>query len=235
MMNRMIAVILLTLFSCLASLLNSAHVFAQPFSISWYTIDSGGGFAAGGNLELHGTIGQHDAGPTMTGGDFSLSGGFWAAAATVTIVPDSYTLFRGILVNGALADVFESDDNRMRFNPGFVLNSGEAPVWLIFDGTLPSDSPASLEIVVESQVGTPGLTGTLEAWNWTNAGYVVVDVFESGFNNDLVLAVDLGPGITDYVQAGTGAVRSRIGWRKTGFTINYPWEVRIDQMVWTER
>jgi hypothetical protein len=30
-------------------------------------------------LELSGTIGQHDAGGPMTGGAFSLTGGFWAA------------------------------------------------------------------------------------------------------------------------------------------------------------
>ncbi len=157
---------------------------------------------------------------------------FTPAVKSTVIVPDALTVFRGIQIGGMLEDVFESDDSRMLFNPGFVINSGEAPVWLIFDATLPSDHPGSLEIVVESQVGTPGLTGTLESWNWTLAAYDVVDNFESGFNSDVVVAIDLGPGISDYVQAGTGAVRSRVGWRKTGFTINYPWEVRLDQMVW---
>ncbi len=120
----------------------------------------------------------------------------------------------------------------MRFNPGLTINSGEAPVWLIFDGTLPSDNPTSLEIVMESNVGTPGLTHTLEAWNWTSAAYDVVDVSAASFNNDEIVTVDLSSGISDYAQAGTGAVRTRVGWRKTGLIINYPWEVRLDQMVW---
>ncbi len=50
------------------------------FSIDWYTIDGGGGTSAGGTFELSGTIGQPDAGPEMTGGTFSLTGGFWAGA-----------------------------------------------------------------------------------------------------------------------------------------------------------
>ena len=62
---------------------------AQTFDLSWYTIDGGPGppgFSAGGELELSGTIGQPDAG-AMSGGDFELIGGFWAAA-TATVVGD---------------------------------------------------------------------------------------------------------------------------------------------------
>ena len=86
---------------------------------------------------------------------------------------------------------------------------------------------------MESQAGTPGLTGTLEAFNWTSGGYDVIDVSAASFNTNTVVSVDLSSGISNYVQAGTGAVRARIGWRQTGFTINFPWEVRLDQFIWT--
>lgn len=49
------------------------------FEIPSYTIDSGGGFSAGGDFDLEGTIGQPDAG-FMSGGEFDLEGGFWASA-----------------------------------------------------------------------------------------------------------------------------------------------------------
>ncbi len=151
---------------------------------------------------------------------------------TVEVVPDSLTVFRGNQIDGTLEDVYYSDDSRVRFNPGFTLNSKEAPVWLIFDATLPSDSPMSLEIVIESQAGTPGLTGTLEAWNWTSAAYDVVDISMASFNTDTVVLVNLSSGISDYVQSGSAAVRTRAGWRKTGITLNFPWEVRVDQTIW---
>ena len=51
----------------------------QNFQIDWHTINGGGGFSAAGGFELEGTIGQPDAG-FMTGGNFELSGGFWAGA-----------------------------------------------------------------------------------------------------------------------------------------------------------
>ncbi len=70
--------------------LTASVAAAQPFDLSWYTIDGGGAtFSTGGGFELGGTIGQPDAG-TMTGGNFLLTGGFWPAAtgsaATATIV-----------------------------------------------------------------------------------------------------------------------------------------------------
>jgi hypothetical protein len=39
-------------------------------------MDGGGGTSVGGNYQLSGTIGQHDAG-ALTGGDYVLQGGFW--------------------------------------------------------------------------------------------------------------------------------------------------------------
>jgi hypothetical protein len=47
------------------------------YDLKWNTIDGGGiTFASGGPYRLGGTIGQADAG-LMTGGVYTLSGGFW--------------------------------------------------------------------------------------------------------------------------------------------------------------
>ncbi len=54
---------------------------AQPYDLSWYTIDGGGGTSTGGVFSLSGTIGQPDAGGPMTGGAYSLTGGFWVGGS----------------------------------------------------------------------------------------------------------------------------------------------------------
>lgn len=46
-------------------------------TISWWTVDGGGGTSEGGSFALSGTAGQPDAG-TMSGGLYALSGGFWS-------------------------------------------------------------------------------------------------------------------------------------------------------------
>ena len=55
------------------------------YSIDWYTVDGGGGTSTNGQYSVTGTIAQPDAGTTiMTGGQYSLSGGFWAIYAVQT-------------------------------------------------------------------------------------------------------------------------------------------------------
>lgn len=50
---------------------------AATFSIGWSSIDGGGARLTGGAFELHGTIGQPDAGECFAG-SFDLFGGFHA-------------------------------------------------------------------------------------------------------------------------------------------------------------
>ena len=56
---------------------------AQSYSIDWSTIDGGGGTSTGGGYSVSGTIGQPDTG-AMSGGSYSLTGGFWALYAVQT-------------------------------------------------------------------------------------------------------------------------------------------------------
>ena len=59
---------------------------AQPYELSWFTIDGGGGTSTGGVYSVTGTIGQPDAGGPMTNGQYSVIGGFWALPAAVQVV-----------------------------------------------------------------------------------------------------------------------------------------------------
>jgi hypothetical protein len=51
---------------------------AQTYTIDWYKIAGGGGTSTGGTYQVSGTIGQPDAGGAMSGGSYSLTGGFWS-------------------------------------------------------------------------------------------------------------------------------------------------------------
>ena len=56
------------------------------YTIDWYTIDGGGGTSTGGVYAVSGTIGQPDASGAMTGGSYSLTGGFWSLISVVQTV-----------------------------------------------------------------------------------------------------------------------------------------------------
>lgn len=56
------------------------------FSISWHSIDGGGGTSTGGVYSVSGTVGQPDASPTpMTNGQYSVTGGFWALPTAIQV------------------------------------------------------------------------------------------------------------------------------------------------------
>jgi len=80
--------------ACLLSAGLGWSALAQ-FAIPWHTI--GGGTSTGGVFSVSGTLGQSDAGEPMSGGNFSLTGGFWTlpqvvqteGAPTLTVTPAS--------------------------------------------------------------------------------------------------------------------------------------------------
>jgi hypothetical protein len=52
--------------------------YPQNYSIDCYKIAGGGGTSTGGVFSVSGTIGQPDASGAMTGGNYSVTGGFWS-------------------------------------------------------------------------------------------------------------------------------------------------------------
>ncbi len=97
----------------LATLLG-AFAQADEFVIDWYTVDGGGAMSTGGGaFELSGTIGQPDAsGVAMTGGEYSLVGGFW---------PIAYACPGDCNCDGRI--------NFMDINPFVAVLSGGPPCW----------------------------------------------------------------------------------------------------------
>ena len=77
--------------ACLLLLLAAVPALAQSgggyqvarsgYDLTWSTVDGGGGtFSTGEGYSLGGTAGQPDAG-VLSGGGYTLAGGFWGAGA----------------------------------------------------------------------------------------------------------------------------------------------------------
>ena len=65
------------------------------YDLSWYTIDGGGAtFSMGGSYSLGGSIGQPDAG-SMSGGGYTLTGGFWGGASSA-----NYRIYLPLVMKG---------------------------------------------------------------------------------------------------------------------------------------
>ena len=67
-----------------ALLLATSVARAQPYSVEWYKVSGGGGTSTGGTYQVSGTLGQPDASGAMSGGNYSVTGGFWSLYAVQT-------------------------------------------------------------------------------------------------------------------------------------------------------
>ena len=79
-MKRLVVIIALGLLLTISVTSISAQT-GGGYDLTWSTIDGGGGSSAGGGYHLIGTLGQPDAGTTLSGGGYSLSGGFWGGVS----------------------------------------------------------------------------------------------------------------------------------------------------------
>ena len=110
---------LYTLIALAVLSLAAATTRAQNFNIDWFTIDGGGGPGTGGGYTLNGTIGQPDAGSPMSGGAFSISGGFWPGVVSEP--------FPRLAIRRAGTDVVLSWPNP---STGYQLEQTSATGWL---------------------------------------------------------------------------------------------------------
>lgn len=90
----------------LISLLIPIIGFAQQYSIDWHKISGGGGTSTSGTYQVSGTIGQPDASGPMTGGNYFLTGGFWALISVMQ-TPGAPTLY--ITGSGNTVSVYWQD------------------------------------------------------------------------------------------------------------------------------
>ena len=72
----------------------SASAQADPYEITWHSIDGGGGRSSGGPYVLTGTIGQPDA-AYSAGGRYELLGGFWAGGPVCIVGFGDFARFAG--------------------------------------------------------------------------------------------------------------------------------------------
>ncbi len=118
------------------------------YDLSWWTVDGGGhtfSTSADGVYSLGGTIGQPDAG-LLTGGDYTLAGGFWRGGAVVP-PDDQFTL--EVIVVGQGTVTREPDQAAYEQGTEVTLTADPAPDWTFvgWSGDVDStENPVTLTI-----------------------------------------------------------------------------------------
>jgi hypothetical protein len=71
---------------------------SDPYALAWGFTDAGGGLVAAGAYNLTNIIGQPEAGPTQTGGGYSLNGGIVNAGSSGAPASPAYRLYAPLVV-----------------------------------------------------------------------------------------------------------------------------------------
>jgi hypothetical protein len=123
------------------------NVTAQSYSIDWYKIAGGGGTSIGGVYTVSGTIGQPDASGALTGGSYSLTGGFWSLIAVVQTagVPNLSVAHSG---NSVIVSWPNTGSYTLQQNANLALANGWTP-----SGYSISTSNGTNSIIITSPAG----------------------------------------------------------------------------------
>lgn len=147
------------------------------------------------------------------------------------VLPATMSLFRGSIVSGNLASLFRSEDNRLVLRPGAVFSSSERPIQLILEGVSPVTSTTELRFAFEGSATAATIEKRIELFNFSTGQYQVFNTSNST-TTDSVTEIIVTANPSQYIQAGTGAVRARISGRALTPQFQYPWLFRIDRAVW---
>ena len=133
----------------LFGLLGILSSLGQNYSIDWFKIAGGGGTSTNGQYSVSGTIGQPDAGGQMSGGNYSIIGGFWSlVAALQSPGAPLLTITRS---NNSVVVLWPSPST------GFVLQQNTSVTnpsgWQAFGGTI-NDNGTSKSVTITSHIGT---------------------------------------------------------------------------------
>ncbi|MCH8977855.1 MAG: exo-alpha-sialidase [Armatimonadetes bacterium] len=148
------------------------------------------------------------------------------------IMPGSFRLLRGVLVSGGLADLLASDDEHVVARAGLTLFFQEPPLQMIVTGTVATGSPVELGFLLESRLNTPGVTQSIELFNYDSGTWEEVDARPAETVDSIThVLISVDPG--RFIEATTLQVRARIIYQQTGLTLLWPWTASIDRANWT--
>lgn len=128
-------------------LMPALTLHAQPYSIDWHKIAGGGGASSNSQFIVAGTIGQHDAGGPMAGGNYTITGGFWSLVALQT--PGAPMLKIFLTSTNTVVILWPSP------SPGWNLQQNAdagAPIW-VASSELVNDDTTNKFIIVNPPAG----------------------------------------------------------------------------------
>ncbi|MEO7454132.1 MAG: S8 family serine peptidase [Fimbriimonadales bacterium] len=148
-----------------------------------------------------------------------------ALASDPLIEFTSLTMNSGLIVSGAVGDLFDSDDVRVDVaNNGSRANEG---IIMTASGTAPAMTFNRMQILLESSVTRAGVLQRVYAFDFVAGAWVEVDS-RPMTTIDGTAKINITNNPSRFVQAGTNTVSIRVAMNQ-GFTGSRGWAANVDQ------
>lgn len=144
---------------------------------------------------------------------------------------NNFSLFRGILVSGALADLFRVEGNTLTVGKGITVNASEPPIQVVTEHNVAanvSGNISEIAVQVQSNVNTAGsLARKVQLFDFTTGQYVDVASGAVGQTSSFFEARQTTTP-ANFISGGIVRVRTQV--YPTGPVANANWRASFDQI-----
>ncbi|MBS1723898.1 MAG: hypothetical protein JSS66_13200 [Armatimonadetes bacterium] len=161
--------------------------------------------------------------------------GTWQGNVTptpVTLSATSFSILRGVLVSGTVADTVNSDDQYLVVKNGVTLNPSESPVQVDFKTTAPNTVAQQMSIRLELSVSTVGLQSKVNVFNYDTNAWELMDT-RGATLADQVIDIPINSNASKYINPATREMKIRVEVRVNGLVGSASWSGKFDQVRWT--
>jgi WD40 repeat protein len=153
------------------------------------------------------------------------------ASNALLAVPTSASMYRGLITGGSFGDLADGDDVSLNARVGPVLSSSEPPIQMNLSAQTKVPNPTRLSFLIESRASQSQIRQEIWLRNVQTQAFELVD----GRNisrTDQIARIDVTGDFGRFVDP-SGNVSARIKWKPAGPLLSYPWNVSVDQAVWS--
>lgn len=151
--------------------------------------------------------------------------------AALEVPPASFTMVRGLVVSGGIAELQASDDQLLVLRPGIVFSTSEAPIQIEMVAISPENIPASMSFKVEFSANQANINQTIELYIpslnvWEEVDSRIAPTTEN------TIEILLDPQPERFISNLDGQMKARISYKAAGPVFSYPWNARLDYVAW---
>lgn len=145
-------------------------------------------------------------------------------------VPTELQIMRGRVLSGNLQSLWDSDDDALHLQPGFVLSSEESPIQIVLTSAVPVNTTDEFRFTVESSADTPNTRQMIQLYNYTAGQYETIDSRLLP-TSDTITEVIITKNPTRFIHPTTRQVKAKILFQPAGIMLRFPWIARLDWVV----